>query len=77
MLLALAVSALPAAAAGAPPDAAAFTAAATDWVLSGQPLPSGEALLAFGGQPADKPDALTLLPVSPSSVWQLVWIFNL
>ena len=37
MLLALAVSALPAAAAGAPPDAAAFTAAATDWVLSGQP----------------------------------------
>ena len=39
MLLALAVSALPAAAAGAPPDAAAFTAAATDWVLSGQPLP--------------------------------------
>lgn len=36
--------------------------------LSGQALPGGEALLAFGGQPADKPDALTLLPVSPSTV---------
>jgi hypothetical protein len=36
--------------------------------LAGQPLPSGEALLAFGGQPADKPDALTLLPVTPSAV---------
>lgn len=36
--------------------------------IAGQPLPSGEALLAFGGQPADKPDALTLLPVTPSTV---------
>ena len=36
--------------------------------IAGQPLPSGEALLAFGGQPAEKPDALTLLPVTPSTV---------
>lgn len=36
--------------------------------VSGQPLPSGEALLAFGGQPTDKPDTLTLLPVTPGEV---------
>lgn len=36
--------------------------------VSGQPLPSGEALLAFGGQPSDKPDTLTLLPVTPGEV---------
>lgn len=36
--------------------------------VSGQPLPSGEALLAFGGQPSDKPDTLTLLPLTPSEV---------
>lgn len=39
MLLALAVSALPVVTAD-PKDAAAFTATATDWVLSGQSLPA-------------------------------------
>lgn len=40
--------------------------------IAGRPLPSGEALLAFGGQPADKPDALTLLPLSPSTVGRAI-----
>ncbi len=31
--------------------------------VSGEPVAGGEALLVFGGQPVEKPDILTLLPL--------------